>query len=95
MSRGSAGLVVDLPLNMDGSDSPSAQFCPGLWPQLGGHIPYLPLVFQDERLSTSAVTRTLIEADTSRKWRGEVVDKMAAAYILQLALDRLQEPDDE
>jgi putative holliday junction resolvase len=50
----------------------------------------LPVVFQDERLSTSAVTRTLIEADASRKRRAEVVDKMAAAYILQGALDRLR-----
>ena len=50
----------------------------------------LPLVFQDERLSTSAVTRTLLEADASRRRRDEVVDKMAAAYILQGALDRLR-----
>jgi len=50
----------------------------------------LPLVFWDERLSTAAVTRTLIEADTSRKRRGEVVDKVAAAYILQGALDRMK-----
>jgi putative Holliday junction resolvase len=53
------------------------------------HSP-LPIIFQDERLSTSAVTRTLIEADASRKRRGQVVDKMAAAYILQIALDRLR-----
>jgi len=53
------------------------------------HSP-LPLVFQDERLSTSAVTRTLIEADASRKRRAEVVDKVAASYILQGALDRLR-----
>ena len=53
------------------------------------HSP-LPLVLQDERLSTSAVTRTLLEADASRKRRGQVVDKMAAAYILQGALDRLR-----
>jgi putative Holliday junction resolvase len=48
------------------------------------------VVLQDERLSTSAVTRTLLEADASRRRRGEVVDKMAAAYILQGALDRLR-----
>ena len=49
----------------------------------------LPVALWDERLSTAAVTRTLLEADASRKRRGEVVDKMAAAYILQGALDRL------
>jgi putative Holliday junction resolvase len=49
------------------------------------------VAFQDERLSTAAVTRTLLEADASRKRRDEVVDKMAAAYILQLVLDRLRE----
>ena len=50
----------------------------------------LPVIFQDERLSTSAVTRTLLEADASRRRRADVVDKMAAAYILQGALDRLR-----
>ena len=49
----------------------------------------LPAIFWDERLSTAAVTRTLLEADTSRKRRGEVVDKMAASFILQGFLDRL------
>ena len=49
----------------------------------------LPFLFQDERLSTAAVTRTLIEQDASRAKRAEIVDKMAAAYILQGALDRL------
>jgi putative Holliday junction resolvase len=48
------------------------------------------VIFQDERLSTSAVTRTLIEADASRRRRAHLVDKMAAAYILQGALDRLR-----
>jgi putative Holliday junction resolvase len=87
--QGVGGLVVGLPLNMDGSDGPSAQSARAFGRNWAGHSP-LPLLFQDERLSTSAVTRTLIEADTSRKRRGEVVDKMAAAYILQLALDRLR-----
>ena len=50
----------------------------------------LPITFQDERLSTLAVTRTLIEADRSRKRRKELVDKMAASYILQAALDRMK-----
>ena len=87
--QGVGGLVVGLPLNMDGSDGPSAQSARAFGRNWVKHSP-LPLVFQDERLSTSAVTRTLIEADTSRKRRGEVVDKMAAAYILQIALDRLR-----
>src|SRR5580704_17855713 len=87
--QGVGGLVVGLPLNMDGSDGPSAQSARALGRNWVNHSP-LPVVFQDERLSTSAVTRTLIEADTSRKRRAEVVDKMAASYILQGALDRLR-----
>jgi putative Holliday junction resolvase len=87
--QGVGGLVVGLPLNMDGSDGPSAQSARAFGRNWVSHSP-LPLLFQDERLSTSAVTRTLLEADTSRKRRGEVVDKMAAAYILQIALDRLR-----
>ena len=88
-AQGVGGLVVGLPLNMDGSDGPSAQSARAFGRNWAAHSP-LPLMFQDERLSTSAVTRTLLEADTSRKRRDEVVDKMAAAYILQLALDRLR-----
>ncbi len=87
--QGVGGLVVGLPLNMDGSDGPSAQSARAFGRNWVNHSP-LPLLFQDERLSTSAVTRTLLEADTSRKRRGEVVDKMAAAYILQIALDRMR-----
>ena len=87
--QGVGGLVVGLPLNMDGTDGPSAQSARAFGRNWVNHSP-LPLVFQDERLSTSAVTRTLVEADTSRKRRAEVVDKMAAAYILQIALDRLR-----
>jgi putative Holliday junction resolvase len=83
------GLVVGLPLNMDGSDGPSAQSARAFGRNWAARSP-LPLVFQDERLSTSAVTRTLIEADASRRRRGQVVDKMAAAYILQGTLDRLR-----
>ena len=87
--QGVGGLVVGLPLNMDGSDGPSAQSARAFGRNFAAKSP-LPIVFQDERMSTSAVTRTLLEADTSRKRRGEVVDKMAAAYILQGALDRLR-----
>jgi putative holliday junction resolvase len=88
-AQGIGGLVVGLPLNMDGSDGPSAQSARAFGRNWVNHSP-LPLVFWDERLSTMAVTRTLIDADASRKRREEVVDKMAAAYILQGALDRLR-----
>jgi putative Holliday junction resolvase len=81
------GLVVGLPLNLDGSDSPRTQsvraFARNLAP-LG-----LPLLLWDERWSTQAVTRTLIDADASRARRAALVDKMAAAYILQGAIDAL------
>ena len=88
--QGVGGLVVGLPLNMDGSDGPSAQSARAFGRNWAGRSRNLPLVFWDERLSTSAVTRTLLDADASRKRRAEVVDKMAAAYILQGALDRLR-----
>ena len=84
-----AAVVVGLPLNMDGSDGPSAQSARAFARNWAARS-LLPLVMQDERLSTSAVTRTLLEADTSRRRRDDVVDKMAAAYILQGALDRLR-----
>lgn len=88
-AQGIGGLVVGLPLNMDGSDGPSAQSARAFGRNWVNHSA-LPLIFWDERLSTMAVTRTLLDADASRKKRGEVVDKMAAAYILQGALDRLR-----
>lgn len=82
-----AGIVVGLPLNLDGSESPRTQstraFVRNLAP-LG-----LSVLLWDERWSTQAVTRTLLEADTSRARRAELVDKMAAAYILQGAIDAL------
>ena len=86
-ARQVAGLVLGLPLNLDGSDSPRTQstraFARNLAP-LG-----LPILLWDERWSTAAVTRTLLSADTSRARRAELVDKMAAAYILQGAIDAL------
>lgn len=82
------GIVLGLPKNMDGSEGPRAQSTRAFARNIDGPLG-LPILFWDERLSTAAVTRTLIEADTSRKKRAEVVDKMAAAYILQGALDRL------
>ncbi len=81
------GLVLGLPLNMDGSDSPRTQsvraFARNLAPL------ELPMLLWDERWSTSAVTRTLLDADASRARRKVLVDKMAAAYILQGAIDAL------
>ena len=82
------GIVMGLPLNMDGSEGPRAQATRSFVRNLKALIG-VPVVFWDERLSTAAVTRTLLDADASRARRGQVVDKMAAAYILQGALDRM------
>ena len=81
-------LVIGLPVNMDGSEGPKCQSARRFAANLLNTVE-IPIAFWDERLSTRAVTRTLIEADVSRRRRAEVVDKMAAAYILQGALDRL------
>ena len=83
------GFVIGLPLNMDGSDGPSAQSARAFARNLAARTD-LPIVLWDERLSTVAVTRTLLDADASRRRRTEVVDKMAAGYILQGVLDRLR-----
>jgi putative Holliday junction resolvase len=83
------GLVLGLPLNMDGSEGPRAQSTRTFARNLAQKTP-IPVDFWDERLSTSAVTRMLIEADTRRDRRAEVVDKLAASYILQGYLDRLR-----
>jgi putative Holliday junction resolvase len=80
------GFVIGLPINMDGSEGPRCQSVRDFARNLVERIP-LPLLFWDERLSTAAVTRTMLEADLSRKRRAETVDKLAAAYILQGALD--------
>jgi putative Holliday junction resolvase len=87
--HGVGGIIVGLPLNMDGSEGPSAQSARAFARNFSAASD-VPLAFWDERLSTAAVTRTLLEADSSRKRRAEVVDKMAASYILQGALDRLR-----
>jgi len=82
--------VIGLPINMNGSEGPRCQsvrqFADNLLEKKETTI-----VFWDERLSTVAVTYTLLEANMSRKRRAQVVDKMAAAYILQGALDRIKE----
>ena len=81
-------LVIGLPLNMDGSEGPRCQSTRQFVKNLEPHLA-LPVLLWDERMSTMAVTRTLLEADMSRQKRAKVVDKMAAAYILQGALDHL------
>ncbi|HXV26333.1 MAG TPA: Holliday junction resolvase RuvX [Alphaproteobacteria bacterium] len=88
--RGVGGLVLGLPINMDGSEGPRAQSVRAFAENLLKRRD-LPLAFWDERLSTAAVTRFLVnEADMTRRRRAAVVDKMAAAYILQGALDALR-----
>ncbi|MGA9444032.1 MAG: Holliday junction resolvase RuvX [Methyloceanibacter sp.] len=87
--EGVGGLVIGLPLNLDGSEGPRAQATRAFARNLAPHLD-LPMAFWDERLSTAAVERHLIEADASRKRRAEVIDRMAAAYILQGALDRMR-----
>jgi putative Holliday junction resolvase len=82
------GLVVGLPLNMDGSEGPKCQSIRQFKINMAEKTD-VPICFWDERLSTVAVTRTLIAADTSRAKRKLVVDKMAACFILQGALDSL------
>ncbi len=82
------GLVLGLPLNMDGSDGPRVQSTQAFARNLS-RLTELPIVFWDERLSTVAAERALLEADTSRKRRGQVIDHVAAGFILQGALDRL------
>jgi len=87
------GLVLGLPLNMDGSEGPRAESTRALAKNLMERPDLLgwdaEIAFWDERLSTAAVERFMIGQDMTRKRRGEVVDKMAAAYILQGALDWL------
>jgi putative Holliday junction resolvase len=82
-----AGLVLGLPVEMDGAEGARCQSTRAFASNLL-KLRDIPIGFWDERLSTAAVTRTLLEADASRARRAEVVDKMAAAYILQGALDR-------
>jgi putative Holliday junction resolvase len=93
--RGASGVVIGLPLNMDGSEGPRAQSCRAFARNLQ-RLREVAVAFQDERLSTTAVERFLIEElDLSRKRRAGVVDRTAAAWILQGALDRLRAPGRE
>lgn len=86
--RGAHGIVLGLPLNMDGSTGPRVQATQAFARNLE-RLTDLPICFWDERLSTVAAERALLEADTSRKRRKEVIDQVAAGYILQGALDRM------
>ena len=83
-----AALVIGLPLNMDGSEGPRVQSTRAFARNLERLTP-LPITYWDERLSTVAAERALLEADTSRKRRAEVIDHVAAGFILQGLLDRL------
>lgn len=87
--KNAAGIILGLPLNMDGSAGPRVQSTQAFARNLEKLTP-LPIGFWDERLSTVAAERALLEADTSRKRRREVIDQVAAGYILQGALDRMR-----
>ncbi len=86
--RRAAGIVLGLPVNMDGSEGASAQSARAFARNLA-RLTELPIALWDERLSTAAVERALIAADASRATRKVVIDQHAATYILQGALDRL------
>lgn len=86
--RDLAGIVLGLPRNMDGSEGPRVQSTRAFARNLT-KLTDLPITYWDERLSTVAAERALLEADTSRKRRGEVIDHVAAGFILQGLLDRL------
>ena len=81
------GIVIGLPLNMDGSEGPRVQSTRAFVRNFSQKCK-LPVAYWDERLSTTAVTRTMVEADISRAKQAKVVDKLAASFILQGALDR-------
>lgn len=89
--RASVGLVLGLPRNMDGSEGPRAQSARSLATNILARRD-IPVALWDERLSSAGVERALLEADTSRARRDEVIDQLAAAWILQGAIDRLHEP---
>jgi putative pre-16S rRNA nuclease len=84
-----AGFIIGLPINFNATEGPRAQSCRAFARNLGQLTP-LPIAFWDERLSTAAAERALLEADASRKRRAEVIDSVAAGFILQGALDRMK-----
>lgn len=88
-ARDIAGIVLGLPRNMDGSEGPRCQSTRAFARNLS-RLTELPITFWDERLSTVAAEKALLEADTTRKRRAEVIDHVAASYILQGLLDRIR-----
>lgn len=89
VAREAGGIILGLPRNMDGSEGPRCQSTRAFARNLE-KLTDLPITFWDERLSTVAAERALLEADATRKRRAEVIDNVAASYILQGALDRLR-----
>lgn len=87
-TRGAVGLVIGLPLNMDGSEGSRAQSARALARNILAARD-LPIAFQDERLTSAQAERAMVEADLSRARRAELIDASAAALILQSAIDRL------
>ncbi|MEO0486067.1 MAG: Holliday junction resolvase RuvX [Pseudomonadota bacterium] len=87
--REASGIVLGLPRNMDGTEGPRCQATRAFARNLSG-LTHLPITFWDERLSTVAAERALLEADTTRKRRAQIIDQVAASYILQGALDRMR-----
>ena len=90
-AEGIGGIVVGLPVNMDGSEGPRAQSARDIAARLAEALA-VPVAFWDERLSTVAAERAMLDADLSRQKRARIVDQVAAAYILQGALGRLRAP---
>ncbi len=88
-ARDLSGILLGLPRNMDGTEGPRCQSTRAFARNLS-RLTELPIGFWDERLSTVAAERALLEADTSRRRRAEVIDHVAASYILQGALDRMR-----
>lgn len=87
--RSAGGILLGLPRNMDGTEGPRCQSTRAFARNLSG-LTNLPIGYWDERLSTVAAEKALLEADTTRKRRAEVIDHVAASYILQGALDRMR-----
>ena len=87
--QGVGGFVIGLPLNLDGSSGPRAQATRAFARNLGKESG-LPILLWDERLSTAAAERSLLETDASRRRRAQVIDKVSAVWILQGALDRMK-----
>ncbi|MEL6690746.1 MAG: Holliday junction resolvase RuvX [Pseudomonadota bacterium] len=93
-ARDAGGIVLGLPRNMDGTEGPRCQATRAFARNLE-RLTDLPMTFWDERLSTVAAERALLEADTTRKRRAQIIDQVAASYILQGALDRMRYLGDE